>query len=168
MQKLAGAIVLTSQGVPFLHAGSEFCRTKYGVENSFESPDTINRIDWSRKARYREVNDYFQALIRLRKNHPAFRLQTAKEIRENLQFLSSREHDNFIAYRINNYAGGDRWKTVLVLLNGGRNHVDYPLPPGTWTVVADQYTVNEKGLRSMLGADIRVPAISAMVLFEEN
>ena len=55
MHKLAGAIVLTSQGIPFLHAGVEMLRTKNGVENSFESPDAINRIDWSRKARYKEV-----------------------------------------------------------------------------------------------------------------
>ncbi|RMD71556.1 MAG: type I pullulanase, partial [Bacteroidetes bacterium] len=66
MQMLALTIVLTSQGVPFLHAGSEMLRTKYGVENSFESPDTINQIDWLRLERYPEVHQYVRALIALR------------------------------------------------------------------------------------------------------
>ncbi|MCB0638395.1 MAG: type I pullulanase, partial [Lewinella sp.] len=63
MDKLAAAIVLTSQGVPFLHLGADFLRTKQGVENSYESPDSINQIDWSRKAAYLEVFNYYQDLV---------------------------------------------------------------------------------------------------------
>ena len=40
-------MVLVSQGVPFIHAGQEFFRTKQGVENSYKSPDSINKIDWN-------------------------------------------------------------------------------------------------------------------------
>ena len=44
MHKLAETIVLTSQGVPFLHAGMEMLRTKNGEENSYQSPDEIIRV----------------------------------------------------------------------------------------------------------------------------
>ena len=62
MQKLALSIVLTSQGIPFLHAGTEFLRSKKGVENSFESPDSINEIDWSLKAKNKDVFDYVKGI----------------------------------------------------------------------------------------------------------
>ena len=48
--KLAQTVVLTAQGIPSLFAGEEMLRTKGGVSNSHDSPDRVNRIDWSFKA----------------------------------------------------------------------------------------------------------------------
>jgi len=45
MNRLAAAIVFTSQGIPFMQVGQEMCRTKFDVENSYESPDKINMVD---------------------------------------------------------------------------------------------------------------------------
>ena len=70
MDKLAHTIVLTSQGISFIQSGAEFLRTKQGVANSFNSPDEINEIDWSRKSKYLEVYNYYRQLIALRKSHP--------------------------------------------------------------------------------------------------
>lgn len=168
MQKLAGAIVLTSQGVPFLHAGTEMLRTKKGVENSFESPDSVNQIDWSRKARYAGVNDYFKNLIRLRKNHPAFRMSTSEQIRKHLRFLDTAD-PNFLAYQISNHANGDPWRDIVVLYNGGGVPQEFTLPDGTgrWTAVLDGETINENGIRAIRGDKVKVAPISAMVLFLE-
>ena len=83
MQKLANALVLTSQGIPFLHAGQEFARTKGGEHNSYQSPDRVNRIDWGRKVRYRELFDYTKCLIALRRPI-RFRMRTSAEIRSKL------------------------------------------------------------------------------------
>lgn len=166
MQKLAAAIVLTAQGVPFLHAGTEMLRTKKGVENSFESPDSINQIDWSRKARYAEVFDYFKNLIRLRKNHPAFRLTSSEQIRKHLRFLDTVD-PNFVAYQISDHANGDTWRDILVLYNGSGILQDFTLPAGQWTVALDLKAINEKGLRTMRNNMVQVQPISAMVLFRE-
>ena len=46
LQKLAETFVFTSQGVPFIFAGDEMMRDKKGVHNSYNSPDSINTIDW--------------------------------------------------------------------------------------------------------------------------
>ncbi|HOW90278.1 MAG TPA: type I pullulanase, partial [Elusimicrobiales bacterium] len=86
MDKLANAVVLTSQGVPFLHAGEEFLRTKNGEDNSYNLPDEINRLDWTRKKLNLGVFEYYRELIALRKAHPAFRMKTAAEVRENMKF----------------------------------------------------------------------------------
>lgn len=77
LDKLAQTAVFTSQGIPFIYAGEEVMRDKKGVHNSFQSPDSINAIDWSRKALHADVFAYYKGLIQLRKNHPAFRLGSA-------------------------------------------------------------------------------------------
>lgn len=167
MHKLALATVLSSQGIPFLHAGTEFMRTKQGVENSFESPDAINLIDWNRKGRYLEVYEYTKGLIELRKNHPAFRMPTSELIQKHLEFLPSEGHANFIPYILKDYANDDKWESILVLLNGSDQAIDYALPEGIWTVVVDQYRVNERGIHSMKGSTVQVPKFSAMILFND-
>lgn len=162
MQKLAGAMVLTSQGISFLHAGVEMLRTKYGVENSFESPDSINRIDWARKTQYADVVDYFKGLIALRKNHPAFRMTTTEMLQEHLQFLDT-EGDNFIAYTINGNANGDSWSNILILLNGALDPQPFTLPEGNWTPVLNENGYGEEGHGSSFNGTINIPASTALI-----
>ncbi|HEX7904629.1 MAG TPA: type I pullulanase [Chitinophagaceae bacterium] len=117
MHKLALSIVLTSQGISFLHAGTEFLRSKKGVENSFASPDSINAIDWSLKTKNTEVFEYVKGLIKLRKEHPAFRMIAADQVRENIDFRTDLPA-GVIAYTIKGKAARDKWDTIQVLLNG--------------------------------------------------
>jgi len=130
MDKLALSIVLTSQGISFLHAGTEFLRTKKGVENSFESPDSINAIDWSLKTTNEEVFKYIQDLISMRKDHPAFRMNNAKEIADNIQFIHTKQK-GLIAYIINGEKIDDPWKKILVIFNSNTQQ-DVELPKGAW------------------------------------
>ena len=101
MQKMAGAIILTSQGIPFLHAGMEFLRTKYGEYNSYNLPDEINMIDWERKMQYYDVFEYYQGLIQLRKSFSAFRLPNAEEVRKRLRFFDGYD-EHLIAFTLTN------------------------------------------------------------------
>ena len=163
MQKLAGAVVLTSQGISFLHAGVELCRTKQGHENSFESPDSINQIDWSWKAKNKDVFEYFKGLIQLRKNHPAFRMTTTDLLNRHLKFLDVPD-SNLIAYTLSEYANGDVWKTILVVFNGNRTAKTLSIPDGNWTIVLDNKQYKEEGIRSFDEQTLSIPASSAMVL----
>ena len=52
--KLAETAVLTSQGVPFIFTGDELMRDKKGVKNSYNSPDSINVIDWRLKKEHED------------------------------------------------------------------------------------------------------------------
>ncbi|MDT8286295.1 MAG: type I pullulanase, partial [Elusimicrobiales bacterium] len=72
MDKLAQAVVFTSQGIPFLHAGEEFLRTKKGEHNSYNLPDEINRLDWTAKKKHHGVFRFYRDVIAMRKAHPAF------------------------------------------------------------------------------------------------
>lgn len=166
MHKLATTIILTSQGVPFLHAGVEMARTKQGVENSFESPDSINQIDWSRKTTYKPLFEYIQALIQLRKNHSAFRMTTQDQVVQNLKFLDPGT-PNLVAYTLSNYANGDSWKRILVAFNGNKTNQTMGIPEGQWNVALDGERIDEAGLRTIAGNQLTVPGIAAMILFEE-
>lgn len=137
MHKLAAAVVLTSQGIPFIHAGQEFARTKYGEENSYQSPDRINRIDWARKVRYQEVFEYIRGLIALRRAHPAFRMRSAAEIQAKLTFLPMPEAE-MVGYFLGPHAGGDPWGLIVVLFNANPKPVPVRLCPGRWGTVVDE------------------------------
>ena len=164
MDKLCHAVVLTSQGIPFLHAGAEILRTKHGVENSYKSPDEINQIDWSRKTRYKEVFNYYKGLVALRKNHPAFKMPSASMIREHLHFFDN--DGGTICYHINGSANKDSWKEILVLINGSGKQKPERIPEGEWTVAVDDVKINEAGIRVINTMEIMLPATSLLVLFK--
>ncbi len=164
MHKLANAVVLTAQGIPFLHAGVEMLRTKNGEENSFKSPDAINKLDWSRKTTYQKVFNYYQGLVSLRKNHPAFRMPTTQMIQQHLKFMDFREGDLLIGYTISDNANGDSWKDILVLFNGNLEAKTVDIPKGRWTVALTENKVDETGIFSVFDK-VTLPASSAMVLF---
>jgi len=145
MDKLAMSIVLTSQGISFLHAGTEFLRTKKGVENSFESPDSINAIDWGLKTENKDVFEYVKALVKMRKEHPAFRMTSAKQIQTNIEFRTS-EEKGVISYIINGADLNDRWKKILVFFNGNSGKRTGTLPPGKWKLTIWDNEIVKKSL----------------------
>jgi len=133
MQRLALSIVLTSQGIPFLHAGTEFMRSKKGMENSYKSPDSINAIDWSLKSKNTWLVSYIKELIQLRKQHPAFRMTTAKEIQSNISFTE--QPPGIVAFIINGKAFNDKWSRIAIVYNNSDSLMEINLP-GHWTEYA--------------------------------
>ena len=159
---LAQTAVFTSQGVPFMLSGEELLRTKQGVHNSFESPDEINRLDWSNKEKYPQVFEYYKNLIQLRKNHPAFRLGNADLVRKHLEFLEVPK--GVVAFRLKNYAGRDDWRDIIVILNANKTSADVTIPNGNYTVVCCDGQINEQGLGTLKGDKAVVDPQSAIIL----
>lgn len=137
MHKLANTIVLTSQGIPFLHGGVELLRSKDGVHNSFESPDAVNSIKWQQKDEYDEVFQYYQSLIALRKAHPAFRMTDPEEIREKLVFIDPTD-PHLLGYWLKENANDDSWNKIGIFFNGGPESLRVALPAGDWIVAVDK------------------------------
>jgi len=163
MTKLAGALLLTSQGVPFLHSGMEFCRTKGGNGNSYKSPDAVNQIDWDRKEQYHDVFEYFRKLIQLRKNHPAFRMTSAESIRQNLNFCIPYEM-GVISYCLTGAAVGDTFETIILIFNANKNEVSIPIQEGTFKVIAKGDEIDEAGIGEPVSDVVVVESISMVVL----
>ena len=162
LDKLAQTAVMLSQGVPFMLNGEELLRDKKGVHNSYESPDSINQINWGNLARYPQVFDYYKSLLQLRKNHPAFRLGRADLVRRHLEFLPSQ--DALVAFRLKDYAGGDSWNNIIVVLNGSKEQREVTIPEGTFTIVACDGVINEQGLGEITGQKVSVDPQSALII----
>ncbi len=163
MVKLAGALILTSQGVPFLHAGIDFCRTKNGNGNSYKSPDSVNQIDWNRKEEYHDVFKYYQKLIQLRKNHPAFRMTDAEQIITNLNFCTQYEM-GVVSYCIDGKSVGDSWGNIIIIFNAKKDEVSIPLPEGNYQIAAKGDKINETGLGEFVTNKVVVEGISMVIL----
>ena len=159
---LAQTAVFTSQGVPFMLSGEEMLRDKKGVHNSFESPDSVNHLDWDNLTRYPQVFEYYRSLIALRAHHPAFRLGDADLVRQHLEFLPSQ--DCLVAFRLKDHAGGDVWKDIIVILNGSKEPRAVTIPEGHYTIVACDGQIDEQGLGTFEGHMVEAPAQSALIL----
>ena len=159
---LAQTTVFTSQGVPFMLSGEELLRTKLGVHNSFESPDSINHLDWGNKTKYPQVFDYYKNLIALRKHHPAFRLGNADLVRKHLEFLDTPE--KVVAYRLKNYAGRDDWRDIIVILNANKTATEVSIPDGRYTIVCQNGVINEQGMGETTGCKASVGPQSALII----
>ncbi|GAB4222666.1 MAG: type I pullulanase [Francisella sp.] len=142
---LALGIILTAQGIPFIHGGSEFLRTKQGDHNSYNSGDEINAYHWSDKLRYKAFFDYIAGLIKIRKEHPAFRMKDRETIEKHLN-ITTAHHDNksgVIISHFKNYANGDSWQDIVVIYNatsidGYDVNALMPLPADRlWHIVAN-------------------------------
>ena len=161
---LAQTAVFTSQGVPFILAGEEMLRDKKGVHNSFRSPDSINRLDWNNMKRYPQVFDYYSGLISLRKQHPAFRMGSADEVRKNLVFLDAPA--GVVAYQLKDNAGGDSWKNIIVILNSQKTPQTVNVPEGSYTMVVANGKVNAGGIGLVSGKTVTVAPQSALIVHD--
>jgi pullulanase len=163
MGKLAIAIITTSQGIPFLHAGTEILRSKGGHHDSYRSPDLLNQIKWKRKSELKGFFEFTRKCIELRDQHPAFRMRTEKEIGEKLKFFK-KYIPGVVCYELGDYANNDSWRRVLVLLNGNNYSVEVEIPEEEWMVIAQDSKINS-GDRDFINSPIvKLHRISMMVL----
>jgi pullulanase len=164
---LANGIVLTSQGIPFIHAGEEMLRSKFGNHNSYKSPDSINQIRWELKDQYQPVFDFYQGLIQLRKAHPAFKMNTKAAVEQNLQVFKT--EDNIVAFELKDFANKDTWKNIVVIYNGNNSPKDVTLPSSKeWKVVVDEKTAGTKTLRTINGDKATVAPLSMLIMYDES
>ncbi|PEO17106.1 type I pullulanase [Bacillus wiedmannii] len=167
MHKLSSSILLTSQGIPFLHAGQEFMRTKYGDHNSYKSPDSINQMDWLRRAAFNNEVDYMKGLIELRKKYTAFRMTSAEQIKKYITFIDVPK--NVVAYTIDEKGSGNKSEYFMVTHNANREDIDITLPSkGPWKVLVDGKQAGSKTLYVVHDNKIKVPALSSLVLKTEK
>ncbi|MEP2239328.1 MAG: type I pullulanase [Maribacter sp.] len=163
MDKLANAIVLTSQGTPFLHAGSEMLRTKNGEHNSYNLPDSINQINWNWKNDHKDVFLYYKNLIKLRKEHPAFHMTNAVQVREHLKFQEV--NDSLVSFTLVDNANNDSWKNILVIYNASHEKINYKIE-GIWQEAVSGSTFDHTGTRTLYG-NFNVPELSMYIAFQK-
>ena len=159
--KEALGLIMTSQGIPFMTAGTEFCRTKQGDHNSYNSSDSINEIDWSRVETYSEVADYFKGLMKIRENYSPLKGESFSTP----TFQS--DYGYVVAYTYSNNTAGE-WGKMCVLVNSGTQAYPITLDGSGWTIVADQTRAGLESLGTVSGNSYSVPARSTAILVQSS
>ena len=172
IDQLAQTAVFTSQGVPFILSGEEMLRDKKGVHNSYNSPDSINHLDWNNLQRYPQLFAYYKNLIQLRKNHPAFRLATGEKVRQHLEFLPAVDskgvkQDCLVGFLLKDLQGIDAWKTIIVIYNFNKEAKEMAIPEGNYTIACCNGAIDEAGLGEVSGKEVLVDGQSALILFQK-
>lgn len=168
--RLAQTIVFTSQGTPFMFAGEEVFRDKKGVHNSYKSPDSINAIDWTLLEKNADQYEYYRQLIKLRREHPAFRMTKAEDVARHLVF-DKVSQPGLISYSLRDNANGDSAREIKLVFNGNTTPQKVRIPKGVWTVIARDGRINADGLRdadgtvqTLRGGTVTVEPTAALIL----
>ncbi len=159
--RLAFAILSCCQGHLFLLSGEEFGRTKQGVKNSYNSPLSINMMDWERCRDNDALATYYQGLIALRSMLPALTDKSASAVE---RFISARQLGRNVASVLMDNRGDSPWPELLLVVNASTQMGDFPLPRGFWHVLAngeDSFLWQKPGIIQDMAL---MPPCSALVL----
>ena len=138
-----------------------------GHPDSYRSPVYINQIDWTRKVKYAGLVNFVKSCVELRHQHPAFRMSDGDLVRTKLRFLS-KYIPGVIVYELGDHANGDRWRRIIVLLNGNNYSVEYEIPFENWLIVAQNGEIMPNGIGHTKTSLVRLHAISMMILAAEE
>lgn len=169
MYLFAHAILLTCQGIPFIHGGEEIRKTKHGNKNSYNAGDNINKICWNDKQKHLHMFNYIKGLIELRKKHPAFRMSNPEQIKKHLKFLYS--PTDTVMFQLCDNANNDIWKDIVIIYNPHREIKEFALPEdGVWNIVVNDNEAGIENVKSRQGAvegsRVYVTGISCMVVYK--
>lgn len=163
MNKLSAAIVMTSQGIPFMLAGEEFARSKDGDENSYASSREKNMLDWNNINEYSDIVEYYRGLMQIREEFAAFKDCTVQSANA-INYLNDLPK-TVVGYKLNNTEQG-KWNEVCVLFNGGDESQNVKVD-GKWVIVADNETAGLRNLGEVDGS-VEVKAHSAVVMADKQ
>ncbi len=130
-QRLATSMIILSQGIPFIHCGQEFYRTKKGVENSYKSSDEINAVDWNLVDQNMRDIEVVKELLRIRKKYDLFRLTAPSKVRDYIQIHA--EESGTIRYHLK-----DLETEIVVIFKNNTQKETFNLD-GRYTLIFDGY-----------------------------
>ena len=178
MQKQANAIVLTSNGIPFLHGGVELMRSKPctvigGIaqgecdssktydHNSYRSPDSTNQIDWGRKADNIEIFNYYKGLIELRKSINVFSYTTSEEINSKITFFP--DANGVISYLI--YDDNSPWEYTYIIHNNATSARNIDLRGIEWNLVVNKDFAGTDTIEVLSGDIVSIQKNETLVMY---
>lgn len=160
--RLASSLALLSQGIPFIHSGQEFLRTKQGLDNTYRSPDAINQVDWNRRDEKLKEVDYLKGLIALRQSEPLFRMQTTQEIAKHMEILKAGYYEIF--WQLENETD-----LYYVFFNGNGDPRYFPIHEGDFELLVHDGFVNLENPRMWIDTnDVKVEGFSTTILHKKK
>ncbi len=152
LNKLGALFLLTSQGIPMIHSGQEFARTKVIQpvsnikdkdkgkidHNSYNKDNETNYINYKHAKINQDLLNYYKGLIDVRKKYSAFRYAEY----DSVKFYNHPKSTFGVSYLVTFHN-----QAFVVLFNADPvEELEFPLPPGTWEVIVDK---NAAGLEKI-------------------
>jgi len=133
---LAALLLMFAPGMPFIHSGQEFGRSKNGIANTYNKGDDANNIRWVNKRINHRLFRHYRRAIALRQFHPMLRPRTA---------LDTIEHRSSLAHHIRNpiprgvfgvvitdWSDRDRWSRCMLCVNATDSQVSITPLENDW------------------------------------
>ncbi|PID61118.1 MAG: pullulanase [Ignavibacteriae bacterium] len=170
LHKLAAMFLFTSKGITMIHSGQEFGRSKIIQKsnkindekageldhNSYNKDNETNYINYADAEKNSELFNYYKGLIKLRKNHDAFR----RADNNDYKFLDIKKNKFAVAYFLT-YKNN----TYFVAFNADRNKkLTIDLPEGWWKILADDNSVLNGSAKSIKGTVNLKPSTGLILL----
>lgn len=157
------AVYMTCQGRIFFLSGEEASRTKGGLENSYNAPIEINRLDWNRMYEQYELVEYYSGLIALRKRLPGL-CDKSKDAWKRIR--DEWKTDGVVGFLVDNHSESQPslWETLCVIYNSRQEEIERNLPKGKWEVLVDAHSSRLWQNPFVTEGTIRVEGRSVLVL----
>lgn len=122
-QLLLNCTCIIAQGIPFLHSGQEFFRGKQGIENTYNTMDSINAIDWTLLDKNKEYVELLKQVIKLRKENDGFKYETKEEVEQNISLEIINNH--MVKYTLKQKQG--KYQEIVIYINGSKEYYSIDL-----------------------------------------
>ena len=161
--RLATSMVLLAQGIPFIHSGQEFFRTKKGIGNSYRSSDNVNWLDWERRDLYFDHVNYIKGILSIRKSHKAFRFSRTSFIHKHMTFLPLPPPT--IGYILTDVKQYGEWSQIIVCFNPSTEVNTLKLPQDSgWKILADDKQASARPIQTFSGEAVDVEPFSLVIV----
>lgn len=118
-------------GIPFIHAGCEFNRSKKGIENSYNASDDINMLQWDDVDTYSKNIKALKDFISIRKKYNCFTMSDRKKILNSIDGQIVNDDVLTITYACNG-------QLLVLVFNPSNKRKEINLN-GDYTLLANQY-----------------------------
>lgn len=144
IHQMITVFTILSLGTPFIHAGQEFYRTKYGHGNTYNLSDFINRIDWNRRIKYDKELDVIKQAIKIKRSYEIFKTQTIEnKVKRIIQLDIDQPLLGILLF--------DRRDEFILLFNPTAINYDLNLPrKGKYEVVLTNESLQQKFVQSQV------------------
>lgn len=174
MERIIAVLLMTSQGLPLLHNGQEFGRSKQHNHNSYNAPLSVNQIIWEDRKTRQKLFEFHKKLIELRLQHKVFRMTDRSLIDRNLKWI--REYsgqtvpDNMIIFGLRSEGILDSFKEVLIFVNCSANPYKADLPSGAWKqfIRNDKVWTKINSMPSLNQSNLVIPSGECLAIAQIN
>ncbi len=160
-QLLATAMVIFAQGIPFIHCGQEFFRTKQGVENSYNQPNEINAIKWDEVMKHEQAIQLVSGYIKIRKAHGALRFATSNLVKKHLRIFH--HHHSVIEYNLRNVKAYGDYSEIRIYFNTQNQCFDIPVMAKGFYQIADEIKA-DLNLDQVVGTSLTLTPLSTTII----